>query len=79
MARGQRKTIEEKIAEKEELIESLQTRIQSEQDELEDLYREKKMKDLKSIDEMIKASGLSEYEITEAIESYVKLKEQNAS
>ena len=41
MARGQRKTIEEKIAEKEELILALRTRLKSEQLELETLYKEK--------------------------------------
>lgn len=35
MARGQRKSIEEKIAAKEELIEALTTRLESEKRELE--------------------------------------------
>lgn len=35
MARGQRKSIEEKIAEKEELINAFKTRLKSEQGELE--------------------------------------------
>ena len=45
MARGQRKTIEEKIAEKEEVIQALRTRIKSEQSELELLQKEKRDKD----------------------------------
>ena len=48
MARGQRRTIEEKIAEKEELIASLRTRLKSEQSELDALYKEKKNRDLDS-------------------------------
>ena len=41
MARGQRKTMEEKIAAKKELIEALMTRVESEKRELEELYQEK--------------------------------------
>ena len=40
MARGQRKTIEEKISAKQELIEALETRVASEKRELEELYQE---------------------------------------
>ncbi|MBR6769655.1 MAG: hypothetical protein IKM28_00135 [Lachnospiraceae bacterium] len=79
MPRGQRKTLEEKIAEKEELIQAWQTRIKSEQNELEALYNEKKLKDLESLDEMVRTSGLNESEIAEALENYRKLKEQNVS
>ena len=79
MARGQRKSLEEKITEKEELISALQTRIKSEQNELEALYNEKRLKDLENLDDLIRTSGLSEYEVTEALESYIKLKEENAS
>ena len=56
MPRGQKKSLEEKISEKEQLIEALKIRIKSEQSELEDLYKEKKMKDLENIEEMIKSS-----------------------
>lgn len=79
MARGQRKSLEEKIAEKEELIAALQTRIKSEQSELEALCNEKKLKDLESLDELIRTSGLGEAEVAEALQSYISLKEQNAS
>ena len=79
MARGQRKSLEEKITEKEELISALHTRIKSEQNELEALYNEKRLKDLENLDDLIRTSGLSEYEVTEALESYIKLKEENAS
>lgn len=79
MARGRKKPIEDKISEKEDLIQSLQTRLKAEQKELEALYSEKKLEDLDSLNELIKTSGLSEYEVTEAIESYLILKQQNAS
>lgn len=79
MARGQRKTLEEKIKEKEDLISALQTRMKSEQNELEDLYREKKLKDLEFVHDIIQTSGLSPNEVTEALESYARLKEQKVS
>ncbi len=44
MARGQRKTVEEKIAEKEEVILTLRTKLKSEQSELDALYKEKRDK-----------------------------------
>lgn len=59
MARGQRRTIEEKIADKEEIIRALQTRIKSEKEELEGLYQEKREKDLAKLAEVLKTSGLS--------------------
>ena len=46
MARGQRKSIDEKIAAKKELIEALTTRMESEKRELEELYQEKRKKEL---------------------------------
>lgn len=79
MARGRKKPIEDKISEKEDLIQSLLARLKAEQKELEALYSEKKLEDLDSLHELIKTSGLSEYEVTEAIESYLILKQQNAS
>lgn len=79
MARGRKKPIEDKISEKEDLIQSLQARLKAEQKELEALYSEKRLEDLDSLNDLIKTSGLSEYEVTEAIESYLILKQQNAS
>jgi hypothetical protein len=77
--RKPKKSIEERIVDKEELISALQTRIKSEQKELEDLFNEKKLKDLQSVSELISTSKLSPKEVTEAIESYARLKEQGAS
>ena len=59
MARGQRKTIEEKIAAKQELIEALETRVESEKRELEELYMEKKRKELEAVSDIMAESGLS--------------------
>lgn len=59
MARGQRRSIEEKIADKEEIIKALQTRLKSEKEELESMYQEKREKDLAKLSEVLKASGLT--------------------
>lgn len=59
MARGPRKSIEEKIGEKQQLIQALQTRIKSEKEELEELLRQKRDKDLEKLSELLKVSGMS--------------------
>lgn len=71
MARGPRKSIEEKISAKQELIASLMTRVESEKRELEELLQEKKMKDLESVNELIADSGLSPEEAVEALQKYI--------
>ena len=46
MPRGQRKSLEEKIQAKQELINALNIRMESEQRELEELFEQKKRKEL---------------------------------
>lgn len=77
--RKPKKSIEDRIVEKEDLISKLQTRIKSEQSELEALYSEKKIKDLECVNDIIVTSGLSANEVTEALESYARMKEQRVS
>ncbi|NBJ91526.1 hypothetical protein [Parablautia muri] len=72
MARGQRKTIEEKIAEKEELILALRTRLKSEQCELDSLYKEKREKDLEGINQILEESGLNVNEASDILWEYVR-------
>lgn len=72
MARGQRKTIEEKIAEKEELILALRTRLKSEQSELETFYKEKRDKDLDGINQILEESGLNVDEASEILQEYIR-------
>lgn len=79
MARGKRKTIEEKITDKEELIAALHRRIKAEQEELKTLYHEKKVKDLEGIEQMIRSTGLNETEVTEAINQYLTQRQACAS
>ena len=45
MARGVKKSLQEKIAQKEELIEALSTRIKKEKEELNELVEMQKMED----------------------------------
>lgn len=72
MARGQRKTAEEKIAEKEELILALRTRLKSEQSELDALYKEKRDRDLEELSQLLAESGLNLEEASEILQEYVQ-------
>lgn len=72
MARGQRKNIEEKIADKEKMIEALKTRIKSEQRELEELNREKREVDLKTLQEMLQEAKLSAVDAAGVIREYME-------
>lgn len=76
MARGQRKSIEEKITEKEELIGALKIRLKSEQAELDALYKEKREKALDSINQMIDSSGLKLSEVSEVLQQYIESRAQ---
>ena len=53
MARGQRKSIEEKIAAKQELVDALMIRLESERRELDELFEEKKRKELEVVNDLI--------------------------
>ena len=79
MARGPKKTVEERIALKQELISALLTRIESEKKELEALYEEKRVKDLGTVNDLIVEAGLSAEEAREALQQYLDLKMVNAS
>ena len=72
MARGQRKTIEEKISEKEELIQALRTRLKSEQNELDGIYREKRDRDLEGLNRLLEESGLNVDEASDILQEYLK-------
>ncbi len=79
MARGQRKTIEEKITAKVELIEALSTRIESEKKELNELYEEKKRKELEAVNDLIADAGLEPTEVAEMLQQYIESHTANAS
>ena len=79
MARGQRKSIEEKIATKQELIEALMTRVESEKRELEELYQEKRLKELEAVEELIEESGLQPDEVATVLQQYLESRAEEAS
>ncbi len=79
MPRGQRKTIEEKIAAKEELVEALMTRVESEKKELEEMYREKKIKELETVNSLIADTGLKPEEVAAVLQQYVESSKSQAS
>lgn len=71
MARGQRKSIEEKIAEKQELINSLNLRLEKETEELNSLLNEQKYQEIENLYELVKASNLSVEDITAILNGYL--------
>lgn len=79
MARGQRKTLEEKITAKEELIDALMTRVESEKRELEELYQAKKMKELEAVSDLISDAGLQPDEVAAALQQYLDSRVEAAS
>ena len=79
MARGQRKTLEEKIIAKQDLIAALQTRVESEQRELNELYEEKRRKELETVSELIADAGLKPDEVAEVLQQYIDSRTANAS
>lgn len=76
MARGQRKTIEEKIAAKQELIEALLIRVESEKRELLELQREKKLKELEVVSELIEDAGLAPEDVAQMLQEYIENREE---
>lgn len=77
MARGQRKSIEEKIAEKEKLIQSLKIRLKSEQAELDTLYREKRDRDLEGLNQILADAGIDIGEASDILQSYIQNREED--
>ena len=65
MARGVKKSLQEKIAQKEELIEALSTRIKKEKEELNELVEMQKMEELNELRIVVQKSGM---EISDIIE-----------
>jgi len=79
MARGQRKSLEEKITAKQELISSLQIRIESEKRELEELFEEKRRKELEVVSDLIAGAGLQTEEVAAVLQQYIDSRVANAS
>ena len=71
MARGPRKSIDDKIRDKEELIASLKVRIQSEERELTEFRNEKRAKELEALTAILDDNGISVDEAREVLERHV--------
>ena len=71
MPRGQRKSLEEKIQAKQELINALNIRIESEERELEELFEQKRRKELEAVSDLIEDAGLAPEEVTEVLQQYI--------
>ena len=76
MPRGQRKSLEEKIQAKQELINALNIRMES---ELEELYEQKRRKELEAVSDLIEDAGLAPEEVTEVLQQYIENRSANAS
>ena len=71
MARGVKKSLQEKIAQKEELIEALSTRIKKEKEELNELVEMQKMEELNELRIVIQKSGMKISDIIEMAQMQV--------
>lgn len=71
MPRGPRKTIEDKIREKEEYIQALKTRLQSENRELEALKQEKRAKEIEEIAGLLEDSGVTVEQARNILEQHI--------
>lgn len=78
MARGQRKSIEEKIQAKQELIEALLARVDSEKRELAELMEEKRRKELEVVIDMIDDYCLAPEEVAQALQEFVDNRQEEA-
>ncbi|MCI8355603.1 MAG: hypothetical protein HFI47_11155 [Lachnospiraceae bacterium] len=70
MARGQRKPIEQKIEEKQKVIDSLEIRIEKEREELQELLNEQKWAKLEEIGAIIESSNLSMEEVEKILSEH---------
>ena len=71
MPKGQRRSIEEKIRQKQEVIGALEVRMEHERKELEDLVNEQKKKEVDVLYDFIKASELCVNEAIEILKQHV--------
>lgn len=79
MARGQRKSIEDKIQAKQELIDALLTRVESEKRELAELMEEKRRKELEAVSDMIDDYGLAPEEVAQALQQFLDNRQEAVS
>lgn len=71
MARGPKKSLDDKINDKYGIIEALKIRIKSEQAELDELLKEKQNKEIEELGNVLKDSNLSAEEARRILEEYI--------
>ena len=79
MARGQKKSLDEKIQAKQEIIDALLTRIESEKAELQELQEAKRIKELEAVSELIEEYGLEPEEVELALQQFLENRQEEAS
>ena len=79
MARGQKKSLEEKIQAKQEIIDALLTRIESEKAELQELLEAKRLKELEAVGDLIEEYGLEPEEVEQALQQFLESRQEEAS
>lgn len=72
MARGARKSLQEKIAQKEELIEALTTRLKKEKEELNELVQQQKMEELDELRAAVEKSGMEIQDIIQYAQAQMR-------
>ena len=72
MARGKRKTIDEKIQVQQEVVDAMKIRLQKEVDELELLKNEKKLQEVESLHNFILEAELTSEEAIGILQDHVK-------
>ncbi|MGN1188019.1 MAG: hypothetical protein ACI4R6_05955 [Lachnospiraceae bacterium] len=71
MARGPKKSLDDKINDKYSIIEALKIRIKSEQSELDELLKEKQNKEIEELGNVLKDSNLSAEDARRILEDYI--------
>lgn len=71
MARGPKKSLDDKINDKNNIIEALKIRIKSEQSELDELLKEKQNKEIEELGNVLKDSNLSVEDARRILEDYI--------
>ena len=72
MPKGQRRPIDERILEKQQIIHALAIRVESEQRELNELLEEKRLRNLEQISELISDFGLTTDKVFEILQEYIE-------
>lgn len=71
MSKGTRRTLSERITEKEQMIAAITMRLDSEKKELKELQDKKKKHDLENLNKIIEESGLGMQQISDILQMHI--------